>query len=256
MNYLLTITLCKYSPAYGDDISLRMPHSDGEAIEELYGDTAILTRMRDRDATAEEVLSQLRWHAENTKKGDRVTVFFSGHGTFYDLDKGGKSVRKTGRVCYNRILWDHEIPEVLKLFKEGVLVIFITDSCHSESVNRSAEPSQYYKWCTTKSMRSPAAPPKATLARLDKCKCSTYSLSACDIFQTAKETDSGGVFTRAMVKALKNNPKLSLRYLKRDCINNIFPLFKQTPKAEYTRFKDHIDQPLIIEHGGNSNFPT
>ncbi|WP_298959405.1 caspase family protein [uncultured Roseibium sp.] len=102
--------------------------------------------LRDKDATKNNILSSISgWLANQTSPGDRVVIYYSGHGshvpdrngdeedgedeTFVPYDYG-----RRGNVAEDMVL-DDEIGKALSALP-GREVILIADSCHSGTINR------------------------------------------------------------------------------------------------------------------------
>lgn len=110
------------------------------------GDTANFRLYTNADATREAIVDQLYHISENAKKGDRVFLFFSGHGDMEQLTRTDNSLfllaespqknylRKTEYVDMN-LLRDF----LVKWQEEDVKTIFIADACHSGALSGGEE---------------------------------------------------------------------------------------------------------------------
>lgn len=98
----------------------------------------------DQDATKANMLEALRAAIEPAKYGDLVFITYSGHGSWIpDLDGDEPDHRDEVLVPWDYqsgVLTDDELLVALGKRKRGVRVIFVSDSCHSGSVNRFAMP--------------------------------------------------------------------------------------------------------------------
>lgn len=248
MNHVLAVSINKYHPKFGD-ISLSMCHYDRARVESLLAHPeSILTRMTDQYATGSEFINQINEIAQMAEAGDRVYIFFSGHGTYFDTPMG----RKTGRVLYDRIVWDDEVVKTFRNFKKGCLVVFISDCCYAENNSRNALTpgvnDRFFEF-NTKSGNAPTTPYQA---RLERVQCGLIMYSACSIVQTAKEITEvnpqvpfpvGGVFTTALEDIIKKNPQISFRDLRDRLTKKIPSFWSQTPKMEYVKARNLITQP-------------
>ena len=114
---------------------------------------AAIKVLRNKDATHQNILNTIDdWLIEGTNKGDRIFLYYSGHGSFIpDLDgdesieAGGDGYDETlvaydvtctaGNGCVNMVT-DDEIGERLEKLADRY-VISMFDSCHSGTVTRS-----------------------------------------------------------------------------------------------------------------------
>lgn len=251
MNYFLSFSLNHYQPSFGD-IDLKMCHYDADRIMAVFpSDNYIYTITRDENATGSEVLRIITEQAAEAKAGETVYIFFSGHGTYHDTIRG----RKTGRVCYDRVLWDDEIVKALRQFKDGVTVVFLSDCCFAESNSRfnGITPTYDFK---IRAVTGLEWPPAAYLANTDGLKCTMFALSACSIIETAKEMhrdypelklEMGGVFTSALVSVLREKPKVSFKVIKNELVKRIPAAMDQTPKLEYVKGRKYLLKSVIAQ---------
>lgn len=92
-------------------------------------DPAILT---DKDATAEQVLLGIEIAARYLEGGDKFFVTFSGHGAhIHDFSNDEDDARDEAWCCYDKLIIDDELYERWKMFRPGVRILVIADSCHS-----------------------------------------------------------------------------------------------------------------------------
>lgn len=244
MNYFLSFSVANYHPRFGD-ISLKHPHTDADRIMKAFPDEGIVYVItKDSDATGNQFIATISDIAKEATPGQKVYVYFSGHGTFFDTPSG----RKTGRVLYDRIVWDDEIVRVLKLFSPGVNVIFISDCCYAESNTREVRDPNL----SLKAIPATDPPPRPALARIDHVKTPVFMLSACSILQTAKELNApfwglqeGGIFTSALVKALRQDPDISFRNIRAKVQAYVPEQFHQTVKIEYIKARNLLGEKLI-----------
>lgn len=92
-------------------------------------DPAILI---DGDATAEQVLLGIEIAARYLENGDKFFLTFSGHGThIHDFDSDEDDARDEAWCCHDKLIIDDELYGRWKLFRPGVRILVIADSCHS-----------------------------------------------------------------------------------------------------------------------------
>lgn len=91
----------------------------------------------DKSATKDSFSRQLTTAAAQLEAGDYLLITYSGHGTFVkDLNGDETDGRDEALVLYDGILLDDTIYELWTLFKEGVRILLITDSCYNATVIR------------------------------------------------------------------------------------------------------------------------
>lgn len=244
MIYVLSTSLNLYHPQFGN-VTLNMCHHDAQRFTDALPPNHLLTRLRDGEATASEYLAQLDWMATQAQPGEVCYLYFSGHGTFFDLPKG----RKTGRVLYDRVVWDHEVTARLRKFEKGVTVISISDCCHAESNSRFTASAYNVR---VKSI-PPSGPVRPYLTSTRGIRCAFFALSACTVMQTAKEIrnpvldmPAGGIFTSALLREMRNN--IPIRGIVRSVQQHIAPHWEQTVRLEYVNGRALLSYPFVA-HG-------
>lgn len=92
-------------------------------------DSAILI---DQDATKEQVLLGIQVASRYLEDGDKFFITFSGHGTHvHDVDSDEEDARDEAWCCYDNLIIDDELYDKWKLFRPGVRIVVVADSCHS-----------------------------------------------------------------------------------------------------------------------------
>lgn len=256
MKYALHFGLNKYdSNAYGGDISLSGCISDAVKMRELSGHCGFNATVKyDHLAKRGDYIDSIRGLSNTAKRGDVVMITVSSHGTYFD--KGMK--RQTGICAFDGILWDWEIRELLKKFKAGVTLIWITDTCFSESNWRMIRPDGEigYKHATARFARLQ----KNVLAKQSRIeptqgdkrnfRATTFIYSSSTIYQPSYENESGGVFTSALDLAIQESKKygesLSWYQIWRRVgliISNWG--YQQTPVFETVKGEKHTGKPIF-----------
>jgi Caspase domain len=127
----------------------------------------------------------------------RVLWYHSGHGTFSD----SKGKRRTGRCLYDRVLWDYEVVRLIQQLPIGTELVTVSDTCHSESNSRMMPDSS----ARPRYIAVPKAEPlKETKGRIPS-GVAYLAISSCGINQVSYENHQGGIFTSALVEALKSS---------------------------------------------------
>lgn len=103
-----------------------------------YGDTVILLNER---AQAAEILSSIRAAKDVLRSGDSLLVTFAGHGGQVPDTNGDEPDGMDETWCaYDRQIVDDELYGIFGLFRRGVRILVVSDSCHSGTVIRSGRP--------------------------------------------------------------------------------------------------------------------
>lgn len=93
----------------------------------------------DEEATATRVLALLREYAVTLVSGDILLLTYSGHGSLlqdlYSPVRGDERYDQTW-CLYDRQLIDDELYMAFSLFRAGVRIFVVSDSCHSGTVTR------------------------------------------------------------------------------------------------------------------------
>ncbi|GAB2809119.1 caspase family protein [Ferruginibacter profundus] len=117
----------------------RLPNCDNDARamqliakEEQYETLAILINKK---ATSTNVLMALSRAAELLHAGDKLLLTYSGHGSFFpDLNGDEADGYDETWVLYDRMLTDDELYYTWSKFRPGVMIVLVSDSCHSGTV--------------------------------------------------------------------------------------------------------------------------
>jgi hypothetical protein len=228
----------KYDPNYygaGNDLHMCVIDSDRmDAVAEAHGFTEVY-KLQDKTATVAIWKNTLLQQAAALTPGDILLITQSSHGTYQDLP-GGK--RATAICLQDGIVWDYEVRDILKQFKKGVTVIWMTDCCFSES-NWRALNFRVKIDCggnpraKTKFVKLPrAVQPQPTQGDKRQIKCNLFVFSSSNIVQPSYEDENGGAFTTAVVEALKAEPNLSYYQLSRRVAALVAQHYPQTPVFE------------------------
>jgi hypothetical protein len=190
-------------------------------------------------ATVAAVTNALTSAAKTLVKDDILLVTYSGHGgQVNDLngDEEGDNLDETW-VLFDRQFVDDELYDVWSLFKPGVRILVLSDSCHSGTVSRAAPPpfieggprrramprtvgiaverahKSVYRAIQEKHPGSEAAKVRATVLLISGCMDSQFSMDG----------DRNGAFTERL-KKVWNGGKFAGSYKKfRDTIRAGMP---------------------------------
>lgn len=147
---MIDVALCIGINAYGNGASLAGCVNDaldwGKALRERGAQVHNLT---DANATRDAMIGHMREMVGTLRRGQTGVITFSGHGTWVPDIDGDEPDRRDEALCPVD-LWDHGVITDDLLFEiftsraYASRLIFISDSCHSGSVNRFAGPLLYH----------------------------------------------------------------------------------------------------------------
>ena len=140
---------------HSPDSNLKAPAHDARRIGQLLISEMGFRKedikyLVDGEATKKAIMDGLtKWLPSRTKKGDRVIIFYEGHGTQIKDRNGDEAdgkdealttadLKKGGKRKLAQFILDDEIGVALKSLK-GRQVILLIGSCHSGTIARSAE---------------------------------------------------------------------------------------------------------------------
>lgn len=241
MDISLHIGINKYQPAfYGTGNNLNECVNDAIKMHEYAVSRGFAALMvTDYNATLKEFAAFMSDAAKNLKKGDRLFITNSTHGTFQESFTPSGVRIQSNAICFtDGILWDYELRELLKKFKSGVSVIKMSDCCFAESNWRFLRhDGELYNGAKARVVRLPnaAKPPKVTQGDKRQIKAFYYDYASSNAFQPSYEDQRGGVFTNAVLTALKREPELSYHQLWRRASANIGNNYPQSPVFENVR---------------------
>ncbi|UPK69681.1 caspase family protein [Chitinophaga filiformis] len=117
-----------------------------KAIAEKAGFQSIYSLLT-KEATSQNVLQHLQKAASQLQSGDILLLTYSGHGGSI-IDTNQDETNNFGEMdgfdetwcLYDRQLIDDELFDCFSRFKPGVRILIFSDSCHSGSVAKAAEP--------------------------------------------------------------------------------------------------------------------
>jgi hypothetical protein len=151
---------------------------------------------RDGECTTERLRNWFTSAAAEAKRGDRVFVSYSGHGSQVKDRNGDEPDKLDETLCmWNKQLTDDQIRFLLTRFRPGVRVMMFIDACHSQSVTRARGPISATK--------------ELAIDERANCKQSIVTWAAAMDAQTAGDLEAGGVFTTNVLKAARQNPQAS-----------------------------------------------
>jgi metacaspase-1 len=138
MGYSLNIGVNSLDPAYyGNDGRLDTCENDALGLQELARKEGYRTSvyLGTRTATYQRVVDELCRAAEALRAGDLFMLTFSGHGERVRDENGDEENGYDESWClYDRRILDDELHHLFKMFRPGVRVIALSDSCESGTV--------------------------------------------------------------------------------------------------------------------------
>lgn len=137
--HALLIGLGVYAPGYGAEplpgVPIDLANARRMARAMGVEDTAIV-ELRDSQATRERILEELRRLRERVRPGDRVLVYFSGHGTRTEV---AGSCREGLATWSGAMITESELAERLRpIGEQADKLITIIDACFSGGVLRGS----------------------------------------------------------------------------------------------------------------------
>jgi metacaspase-1 len=97
----------------------------------------------DKEATRKNMMEAMKDIIGNAEKGDSVILQYSGHGSYVPDKEGDESDGTDECLCpydvtSGQFITDDELNELFTSKKNGVKLVFFSDSCHSGTVSRFA----------------------------------------------------------------------------------------------------------------------
>lgn len=246
-NFSIHWGIDRYDPTfYGEDVDLKMCVQDSQTMQGIAQHFNFAARIyTNEQATKQAWLNEVGHLAEIAVRGDTVLITQSSHGTFQET-----GLKRSTAIClHDDILWDFQIREVFQKFRSGVIVVWICDSCFSESnwrmvrVNAAGLPTSRHRTRFTKLPRKITITPTAGDKR--KFPAIFFAYSASNAFQVSYEDESGGVFTQAIDKALRKENGLSYYQLYRRTQQIIGTEYPQSPVFDTIRAADYTGSPFL-----------
>ena len=216
--------LCIGINAYGNGSDLAGCVNDAQEWAVLLSQRGAQgVQLFDGDATRWNILAAMTTLVRQLGRGQTGVITYSGHGTWVPDEDGDESYHRDEALCPvdlwdNGVITDDELFEVFTSRVYGSRLVFISDSCHSGTVNRFASPLR------PTGRRVRFLPPAAFLdgARLDRARAlpavragrsrtSALTLAGCrdDEFSYDASFDgrANGAFTRVALDELDGLPQ-------------------------------------------------
>ncbi|MBU0595514.1 caspase family protein [Candidatus Bipolaricaulota bacterium] len=124
---------------YGGKYSLKACEADATDMQLIakasgFGNDILLTKKATRGA----VISGIKGAAAALSGGDIFFLSYAGHGSQVPDTNGDEPDGRDETWClYDGMLIDDELKALWKLFKPGVRILLLSDSCHSGTVSRA-----------------------------------------------------------------------------------------------------------------------
>jgi hypothetical protein len=147
---MIDLALCIGINAYGNGADLA-----GCVNDALDWSSALRTRgaqvhnLTDAGATGGAMTALMREMISTLRRGQTGVITYSGHGTWVPDRDGDEADGRDEAICPvdlwdNGVITDDQLFELFTARAYGSRLIFISDSCHSGSVNRFAGPLLYH----------------------------------------------------------------------------------------------------------------
>ena len=210
--------------------------------------------LTNKSASKDKIVAAIKKIVSNLKEEDTFLLYFSGHGT-REITKGRFKEDHNGTleavVCHyeesvtdSYLLADKEIRYLLNLCKVNAHIIGVFDCCHAGDVMRMQvlkdskkarrmaykfPPRPYNQFIFHKKVTQKTFQEKwFDQVFPDK---NTVTISACQSYESSWEDINGGVFTRNLIKVLKENNSF-LNY--NDIVKKIEVAIRNTTKEKQT----------------------
>ena len=231
--FALLIGINKYDPTLNADLNGCVNDIENmyDLLTETYGfphdNIRVLTDYR---ATGEMIFERISWLMNHDIPGDELVLHYSGHGSqIRDRDGDELNDYLDEILCPTDLDWDKPLTDddiswLFNLKEDGVFLTFICDSCHSETMTRSAtafsgpeekpdQPRFIQPPLDIKSRLGSGDLPVKTMGSLndrDIISQDHVLISGCRDGQTSADAYIDGkwqgAMTSSLIKAIKNNP--------------------------------------------------
>ncbi len=201
-----------------------------------------------KNATTQAVLSEIRSASKLLVSGDIFFLTYSGHGaTVPNINQDEEDTEFDQTWClFDRMLIDDELRSEWKLFRPGVRIFIVSDSCHSGTVFFSAAfnflsapflKNDRKKFIPTKDADEIYSNHKSLYDEIqtknppfnpDNLKAGVVLLAACQDKQTTKDGTPNSKFTKALLTFYTKNPAISIEEFHKKLSNFFKPV--QSPK--------------------------
>jgi len=213
-------------------------------------------------ATAKYVKEKLLEMILNSVSGDKLAFTYSGHGTTTPDSSGDEADGRDEAICcYDGLITDDELREIISKLPEGVSLTIISDSCHSGTITRAflakeagnSKPGR--KAPKPKFMPPPdivgtraIAPEGPVKKMLSSENMTEVLLTGCKPTEYSYDAYIGGKYSGALsataIKIIKSNPNMTWNQvyakIKRELPSKKYP---QTPQLEGN--EQNLNKPLF-----------
>lgn len=193
------------APDYaGWDGKLEQPEADAIRFWKLLSDLGFYREdvwtLFTEGATEMNVASAVRKQLEDLTAGDLLVLYYSGHGGQRPDRSGDELDGKDETLClFDRQLEDDKLPALVARGAAGVRILFVTDSCNAGTNFKGPAPSP----ATQATVRR--RPYRVRADRLGGFRGELIHLGGCRDGYSSMETAAGGVFTNALIAAVRGH---------------------------------------------------
>ncbi|MES2651981.1 MAG: caspase family protein [Bacteroidota bacterium] len=244
-----------------------------------------IVTLLNEQATKAEIVKNFTSHFGKAEKNDVAIFYYSGHGTQEFVDKkvfsSETDEKSESLVCYydadlidQVLLSDKEVRWMIRnSLPEGCHFVTIFDCCHSEGICRSSIQEAYLDVCEK---RIPFVFPERPWSQYIFSKeiiaedlaavgehvllpeFPTIQIAACESFEPALEIGGEGIFTKCLLKVLRqNNGNITYAKLMDQVRMYMKSLYEQKPRIYSTAGNDFLSAVLFLDKKCNfdSNNP-
>lgn len=183
--FVLSVGVSSYQ---NSDNNLSQTTKDAKQFKDvMYNHTKDITILTSKYANKNNILEKLRALSNRAQKGDKIILFFSGHGY------------PGGIVAYDKYISYQEINDILSISSASAKICFV-DACHAGSVEDVRDYSRVYK-----------APTTGNIIYMMSSRADEYSIEHSWV--------GHGFFTQALLKGLRgkadanNDKKITVKEL-------------------------------------------
>jgi len=161
------------------------------------------------EVTYSNVVGKISLIASKLKPNDEVVITYSGHGgQVYDKDGDELDERDETLCFYDGQVNDDTVKSLFGRFPKDVNVIFISDSCHSQTNLRNIPDPDY-------TVRSKPDWVESQILKIKsrEIECNLIALTGCKDSEFSYDLKDNGNFTKCLFKVLNENTLLSWKQL-------------------------------------------
>jgi hypothetical protein len=158
------------------------------------------------DAKASDILQLIGSASNQLTAGDTFLLTYAGHGSqIQDTSNDEPSGLDSTWCVYDRMIIDDELNEAFSRFRPGVLIVLVSDSCHSGTMDRPLPPPRRLLPAVAQNCyhNHPAIYQQRRIRSL-QVVAGVIELAACQDNQVCADGETNGLFTENLLKVWDN----------------------------------------------------